>query len=73
MHISVYDEAVLCINVRVLYSQRKTLINNSTGDVQMCQINESDTQRTEVWERIKQNLHFKRHSTKGFSEVRCHW
>lgn len=69
MHISVYDEAVICINVRVLYIQRKTLINNRTGDVQMCQINECDTQRTEVWERIKQNLH----STKGFSEVRCHW
>lgn len=52
MHISVYDEAVICINVRVLCIQRKTLINNSTDDVQMCQINESDTQRTEVWERI---------------------
>lgn len=46
MHISVYDEAKINISVRVCCVQRKTLMNNSPGDMQMCQINESDTQRT---------------------------
>lgn len=36
----------------------------------MCQIKERDTQRTEVWERMKQNLHFKRHSIKGYLDIR---